>query len=427
MKLRFITFGFLISFVLISNSLLAQITFSKLFEKAKTQSTELVSLEASKDLMLLETSRIKAENISPKGYLSSEFLFAPYFNNNGEIISINPQNSAIGYDVGITNGGLYSVLFNTEIPVLNHKQVNNLIEQNSLEIEKIDTRIHVLIIELKHSLAMKYLDALTDQVVYRNLQENLKLLKQQLAVARSLTEHGLYRYVDYRLLHTAYISDSIHLENSETAFRLKLNQLKTICGITDTLFVQLEYFEPELHMSKTDSSIFIQPYIQDSLLAVVQQKVFENQYKPQVKLYANTGLNSTSIPYMENHFGISAGIQLTYTLFDGKQKQINHQQQLVLIDQADRTKEITQSVVQKQKVSYADAIQSMNSLIDKEKKLEKDYNEILSIYNNELQKAQVGIIDYLNFLQLYNQNKLNIENHRIERNKLIVEYNYWNN
>jgi len=427
MKIRSTITGCLILFVFVSNNIQAQLTFPELFENAKTQNTELVSLEASMKFIELEASKIKAENLAPKGYLSSDLLFAPYFNNNGELVSTNPQNSAIGYDAGITNGGLYSVLFNTEIPVLNHKQVNYLLEQNSLEIKKTETRINALTIELKHSLALQYLDVLAIQVEYQNLQQKINLLKQQLAVARSLAEHGLYRYVDYRLLLTAYISDSINLENSETAFRLKLNQLETACGITDTFYVQLENFETELNITQTDTSLFVRTYIQDSLSAIVQQKVFENQYKPQVKLYANTGLNSTSIPYLGNHFGVSAGVQLTYTLFDGKQKQINHQQQLVLIGQAERTKEITQCLVHKQRKAYADAIQSMNSSIEKESRLEKDYSEILSIYNDEMEKAQVGIIDYLNFLQLYNQNKLNLEIHKIERNKLIVEYNYWNN
>jgi outer membrane protein TolC len=427
MKIRFTFIACLILFVFISNKINAQLGFADLFEKAKIQNTELVSLEASKAILELEASRIKAENISPKAYLSSELLFAPYFNNNGEIISTNPQNSAIGYDVGVTNGGLYSFLFNTEIPVFNHKQVNNLLEQNTLEISKIDSRINAMSVELKHALALQYLDVFSSQVEFQNLQENLILLKKQLVVARSLTEHGLFRYVDYRLLQTACTSDSINLENSEAAFRLKLNQMKAICGITDTSTIQINGFEPVLNQELKDSSIFIQSYIQDSLSAVIQQKVFENQYKPQVKVYANTGLNSTSIPYMGNHIGMSAGVQLTYTLFDGRQKEINRQQQLVLMNQASREKEIKQFEVQNQKASYFNAIQSLNSSIGKEEKLQKDYEQILSIYNDELQNAQVGIIDYLNFLQLFNQNKLTLENHKIERSKLIVEYNYWNN
>ncbi len=427
MKIHFISILSLILFVFSCNKIYAQLSFTDLYEKAKSQSAELVTLEASKAYLTLESSKIKAENNAPKAYISSEFLFAPYFNNNGEIISTNPQSTAIGYDVGVTNGGLYSFLFNTEIPIFNHKQENTLLEQNDLEVAKIENRINTVSIELKHALAIQYLDILASQVEYQNLQENLILLKQQLAVTKTLTVHGLYRYVDYRLLQTAYTSDSINLQNSEAVFRIKLNQIKITCGIIDTSVFQIAGFEPVLNRELTDSSVFIQSYIQDSLSAVIQQKVFENRYKPQVKLYANTGLNSTSIPYMVNHIGMSAGVLLTYTLFDGRQKEINKQQQMVMIEQAEREKEIKQFEVQHQKLSYYDAIKTLNNSIDKELQLQNEYKDILLIYNDELQNAQVGIIDYLNFLQLFNQNKLTLENHKIERSKLIVEYNYWNN
>lgn len=47
-------------------------------------------------------------------YLSANYLFVPYFNNSGGIITSNPDQNAIGYDIGLTNGGLYSAQFNIE-------------------------------------------------------------------------------------------------------------------------------------------------------------------------------------------------------------------------------------------------------------------------------------------------------------------------
>jgi hypothetical protein len=80
---------------------------------------------------------------------------------------------------------------------------------------------------------------------------------------------------------------------------------------------------------------------------------------------------------------LSAGIQLPYTLFDGNQKQINRQQQLILMEQATRQKEIKQFEVQKQKTSYLKAIQALDISIENEERLQKDYLEILSVYTEE--------------------------------------------
>jgi outer membrane protein TolC len=223
------------------------------------------------------------------------------------------------------------------------------------------------------------------------------------------------------------MTDSINFENAKSTYQLKLDQLLASSGISDTEITEIAFYEPRFNNKNTDTSFFLQPYTQDSLSAVIQERVFENQYKPQVKIYANTGLNSTSIPHWGNHVGMSAGIQLTYTLFDGKQKQINRKQQLILMQQATKEKKIKQFELQKQKISYSNAIQAVNKSIEKEEKLQNEYNDILAIFNKELQNGQIGIIDYLNFIQQFNQNKLSLVNHKIERSKLIVEYNYWNN
>jgi outer membrane protein TolC len=210
--------------------------------------------------------------------------------------------------------------------------VNNLLEQNGCEITKIDTRIRTIELELEHSLINLYSDALLQQLELQRARDNLKLLSDELNIIKALSEHGLYRYVDYRLMAVAAKIDSIDYFNAETAYQLSLNQIKTACGIKDSTLFFLEDFKIEPTQIRTNSSIFVKEYQDDSLSAVWQQKVFNNQYLPQVKLYANTGLNSTSMAYLGNHTEMSAGIQLTYTLFDGRQKEINRQQQIALIE-----------------------------------------------------------------------------------------------
>jgi hypothetical protein len=404
----------------------AQQNFESFLSSAKANNSELVSLEAQKKYLTLESQMIFVQNRSPKVFLSSEYLFAPYLNNNGHLISIEPEKNAIGYDVGITNGGLYAFLLNVEYPIFNRSQVNNLLGQNACEIAKINTRIKTIEAELEHSLVILYSDALLQQLELQRARENLKLLSDELNIIKALSEHGLYRYVDYRLMAVAAKSDSIDFSNSETAYQLSLNQLKTACGIKDSTLFFLEDFKIEPTQIRTDSSIFVKEYQDDSLSALWQQKVFNNQYRPQVKLYANTGLNSTSMAYLGNHTGMSAGIQLTYTLFDGRQKEINRQQQMALIDASSNLKSIKINERNAQLRNYRQAIETTQSTLKKESELEKEYSQLLLIYTEELKKAQVSVVEFLNFLQVYNQNKLSITKHTIELNKLINEFNYWN-
>jgi hypothetical protein len=404
----------------------AQHEFGGFLDSAKANNAELVSLKAQRNYLLLESNMIRAVNAAPKVYLSSEYLFAPYLNNKGKPVSINPDDRAVGYDIGITNGGLYAFLVNLEYPVFNRGQVNNLIGQNKLEIIKIETRIKTLDLELEHSLANLYFDVLTMQAGLQNVQENLNLLAEQLKSVKTLTRHGLYKYLDYKLMETALKTDSIDYENTVTAFHLGIKQLKTFCGISDTSSNTLSDYKIIPEQDRHDSSLFLKAFQEDSLASIWQQKTFNNHYRPQIKVFANSGVNSTSIPFIERHVGMSAGVQFTYTLFDGRQKSINQQQQIILINEATLLKELKDTELKNQIEGYRKAIESTKASIEKETAINKEYDELLNLYIQELKTAQVSIIDYLGFLQKYNTRKLNLEIQSITLNKLMNEYNYWN-
>ena len=417
---------FLLGFLFASLNVQAQNSFGEFFERAKAASTELEGLKTQRKYLELESGMITATNHSPKVFLSSDFLFAPYLNNNGQVVSVNPSDKAFGYDVGITNGGLYSFLINVEYPVFNRSQVQNITGQNQVEISKIDTRIETIELELEHSLAGQYFDALQKQAALSNAKENLKLLSNQLEIVKLLSRHGQYRYLDCRLLEAELIADSVNYESAEAGFRLALQQLKTTCGISDTAMAVLHDYHPALSEVQDKPSLFLKSYQNDSLAAVWQQKVFDNRYKPQVNLFANSGLNSTSLPNMGRHIGMSAGFQFTYTLFDGHQKSISDRQQMLLIEDAGRQRELKKQEVGNQMEGYRQAVESARTTLERDRKLQSEYEGLFTLYAEELKSAQISIIDYMAFLRQYSAQKLTTRLHSISLNQLINEYNYWN-
>tara|TARA_R100001039_G_C1831760_1_gene95510 strand:- start:389 stop:790 length:402 start_codon:yes stop_codon:yes gene_type:complete len=62
----------------------------------------------------IQNDIIVAQNKAFQVNATSEVQVAPYFNNNGRFIDVTttPSPRAYGYDVGITNGGLYSAQLN---------------------------------------------------------------------------------------------------------------------------------------------------------------------------------------------------------------------------------------------------------------------------------------------------------------------------
>ena len=241
-----------------------------------------------------------------------------------------------------------------------------------------------------------------------------------------LTRKGLYRLVDYELLKTTLSGNSIKLQNLANAYRLQLMQLKSVCGISDSTLRLLKMQKMEISQPVKSVSSFIAPYINDSLTAIAQNRLFNNRYLPKVMFYSNAGLNAVLLNGIEKKFGLSAGIRLSYTLFDGKQKQVSREQSLVQIDQARSLRRIKTKDILIQRTSLLKAIAEARDNLQKQGKLKYNYQNLIALYKVEVQKGQVPVTGFLMALRNYNDLKLSYGLQEIKLYKLINEYNYWN-
>ena len=395
-------------------------------DSALINNPEAVSINSQISTYKFDDRMISAVLQSPKAFVSSEVLISPYLNNNGKPIDTAPSDKAIGYDIGITNGGLYSLLFNLQLPLLKGKQVQHLQEQNKVEVEKLKTQLKLIENELGHTIGGLYFDALSQQVTVENNRANNTLLNEEFGLIKSLTSKGLYRISDYKLMELALKSDSINLQTSINDLELAIRQMKAACGIRNPEIPKLT--SPLLAMTaplKTPS-LFVRSFSHDSLAAITQQIVFDDQYLPQLNVYANSGLNSTSIPMMERHVGASAGIQLSYTLFDGHQKKINQEKQVLRLNEVQSLKELKVREVTAQAGAYLQNIEKTKVELSRQKKIQAEYKDLLSLYQEEVQRAQISVIDLIAFLQKYSSINLEVSIKEITLKKLINEYNYWN-
>lgn len=414
----------LLGFPLLSS---AQETLQSFIDSALISNSEAVSINTQIRSYQYDDQMISAILQSPKAFVSSEVLVSPYVNNNGKLIDIAPSDKAIGYDIGITNGGLYSLLFNLQLPLLKGKQVSHLQEQNQVEVEKLKNRLKLIEIEMNRIIGNIYFDALNQQVTVENNRKNTALLNDQFQIIKSLTRKGLYRISDYKLMELELKSDSINLNTSINDLELAIRQLKAACGIQNREISTLT--SPQISQSEplSSPSLFVSSFAYDSLAATTQQKVFNDQYRPQLNAYANSGLNSTSIPMMQRHVGASAGIQLSYILFDGHQRKINEEQQMLRISEALSQKQLKLNEVKTQADALLQNIGKTKTELNKQKQIQDEYKELLKLYQDEVQRAQISVIDLIAFLQKYSSINLNISIKKITLNQLINEYNYWNN
>ncbi|HEX7585102.1 MAG TPA: TolC family protein [Prolixibacteraceae bacterium] len=421
-----LSLAIMLSFVL-PFSTSGQNSLEVFLDSALINNPEAVSIHTQIRSYQYDDQMISAVLQSPKAYLSSELLVAPYLNNNGKIIDIAPSDKAIGYDIGITNGGLYSLLFNLELPLLKRKQVVHLQEQNRVEVEKLKTRLTLIETELRRSVGSMYFDAMAQQSTVESNRQNTALLNEEFQLIKSLTSKGLFRISDYKMMELELKSDSIDLSSSVNDLELTIRQLKAACGIRNRDISSLT--SPLMVTTEPVSkpSLFVRSFAHDSLATVSQQKVFNDKYLPQLSAFANSGLNSNSIPNMQRHIGASAGVLLTYNLFDGHQKKINQDQQSLRIDEAAQQKGLKLKEVKTQADAFLQNIGKTRDELIKEKQIQIEYKELLVLYQDEVQRAQISVIDLITFLKKYSSINLAVSIKEITLKKHINEYNYWNN
>jgi outer membrane protein TolC len=422
----FLNILFLILVVIFPAFVSAQSTLSTFLDSAMINNPEAASIHAQIQSYQYDNQMIEATLRSPKAFLSSDMLIAPYLNNGGNLIATSPSDQAIGYDSGITNGGLYSMLFNLELPVLKGKQVAHLQEQNQVETDRLKTQLKLIENELKRTIGGLYFDALVQQATVESNKQNNALLNEEFQLVKTLTNKGLYRISDYKLIELELKSDSINLNSSINDLELIIRQLKVACGIRNLDILSLE--SPAIEMSKPDSrhSLFIRSFAHDSLATAAQQKVFNDRYLPQLNVFANSGLNSNSIPNIQRHFGASAGLQLTYNFFDGHQRKINQDQQQVHLNAASVQKELKLKEVGTQAETYLQNIIKTEAELAKQKKIQAEYKDLFILYQDEVKRAQISVINLIALLQKRSEVNLAVTIKEITIKKLINEYNYWN-
>lgn len=365
----------------------------------------------------LQNSIIQAQNNAFQVNATSEVLFAPFFNNNGNAIDVTstPSPNAIGYDVGITNGGLYSAQINVTKNLFNQAITDNLLFQNKIQ----NNAVALSSEELTHNLIKNMTDAYI--VAYQlQLQEDytkqiLKDLENRLQVVELLVKRAVLMESDYLLLQLDIDSKKLELQQIQNSLKVAINQLYSLSGMPLGNIESLDV--PSFKSIENQNILFYQKKFEnDSLQLVANQKVFENQYRPQVSAYANTGLNAVEIPNIYRKFGASAGLRLTIPIYDGRQRKFNEQQSILKEESLEFYKENSKIQMENNLKSISQQItENETSMLLLERQLKKQ-ESILEIYKGKLVQGQVSIVDYLNVIQNY---KLNVYT------KLQMQTNRW--
>ena len=415
----------IICFLFISGIVFSQNNLDYYLTAALKNSPVIKEYENSKFISDLEKKRVNAENVLPQMSLSANYQYFPYFNNGGRYVTTNPGPDAIGYDIGITNGGFYSAQFNIEKNIFNGGMVGALEEQQDIVAKSQNNNIIFEGHSIRKQVTDKYLAALQSQMNYKFADETLKNISDQLSVTAGLVNQGLAKQSDYLLLQVEEGNQKIEYNKAFAEFKNNLFTLFTLCGITDTQSVVLENVSLTPKPIKGNSKFFSK-YELDSLSVSSQQKIFESKYQPQVRLFFNTGLNAVELQGIQRKFGLSAGIDFSLPIYDGNQRDITRQQNEISQKTISDYKNYFSIQLQNERTGALNQLKSIANNLKQLGDQLKSYKTILNLKRNEVNQGQISMIEYLTILKNYIDLSKSQINTEIEYQTQINNYNYWN-
>jgi outer membrane protein TolC len=410
---------------LVSNTSYAQRSLDYFLKEAENRSPALKEQRNSRKMAELGGRLNRAENSAFHVSLSSNYLFTPYFNNNGDFVTTQPGPEAIGYDINLFDGGLYSAQLNVERNLFNGRLMDALDTQSRIQGDNYDYAFTLERHNLEKEVTDQYLSALRASRMTRLTQELVTDLEEQLKLTEELMEQGFVKAQDYLLLQIEVKSRTVGLRDVKQQYQSELLQLYALCGIEDTTVVEIEPVTLSPAPPVTASN-FMQKFALDSLAAASEQSVFDAKYRPQFHAFFNTGLNAVELQDIERRFGMAAGVDLSLPIFDGGQRDLTRQQSLVAQRTIGEYRRFSARNIDLQRRDLRSRIEFLRGGIESLNEQIADYRRLLDITVKQLQQGNMSMIDYLALVRGFTELRKTAIETEIDYQLAVNNYNYWN-
>ena len=397
--------------------------------KAKAYSPLINQAQNENKIVGLNLELIKSILSKPEINIDANVLFAPIISHDNntykfEVVSNGATNYA-GYDLAISNGGQYQSVVSLKQPLFTSSSLKTYSYKADIARQLNDNRISLTSHELEKVISHQFILCLKAKKSADISLELLKEFEDRILVMQKLVESAIFKVSDLMLMQIELDNYKLDYETYRSDFRNNVSDLNVLCGINDTTMVELQELDLHLSSSNNNSSSFLTSYRLDSLNINADQTITDLKYKPQVNLFANAGLNAVYLPAF-NRFGISTGLTFSWNIFDGYQHKIQKQKTGINLLTLDFEKHnfITQQDIYKKSV--------LNQLAFLEKKIQLidsqivKYDQLLKAYRSQLSQGDISVMDFKNTERDFVSKKMERAMLGLEKQSLIISYNYWN-
>jgi len=396
---------------------------------AKENSPLINQSNNEKKIISLDLQQMNRILYKPEINVISGFTFSPVIsrdNNDGGFHLVSEgATDYIGHDLALTDGGQYQALVSMRQPLLSGSKYRAYENKADISQQINENNITLTIHELEQVVGYQYLLCIRSLKEAENSLSLIASIKEQYALIKKLVENGVYKQTDLMLMQIELENYNVEYEGYRAEYISNLYDLNLICGISDTTIVGLRDIEFEINPAPVAGSGFLTGFKLDSLNILSEQAVNELRYKPQLDLFADAGLNAVYLPY-PRRLGLSAGLALTWNIFDGHQKNIQREKSAVNLHTLEFRKNnfMTQNEISKNKVLKQ--INSVDERILLNEKQAARYEHLAEAFSKELSIGEASVMDYKNLLKDIFAKKQESLQLKMEKQFLINSYNFLN-
>lgn len=405
-------------------------TLSAYIETAKQNSPLLNDYRNRIESERAELDRLKAMYRHSRLEVNGDYLFVPIISSDGGRTSFrwNAQDASdyYGYDLGESSGHLHAGMTWIQ-PLLGNSSYKAAREQSRINTEIARNNIRIEKHQIERLVTEQYLLCMLDQAQISYADSIGALILRQDKIVRRLVENGMARKSDLELLAIEQEANTGLRLSYLQSYRTHLTDLNLMCGISDTTDIVLTDIDIRLNPAhEGGESLFTEQYRLDSMATAASLRSFRLQYRPKLDLFVNGGLQTGSLHGIYRHFGWSAGLTFTWTIFDGKQRrykeyQAELQQRSIraYMDNAEYRRRIRLGQCLSEIEKYGIRMEAVERQL-------AGYDSVLSVYAKEIQAGQMSVLDYITVLR----NRIQAEKDRMllqtNMKLAIAAYNYWN-
>ena len=330
-----------------------------------------------------------------------------------------------GYDDVISNGAAYIATIGVQQYIFNSKTLANKYYAINLQKQSLTNSQKISTNDLIRTITNQYLAVYSDYNEYTFNQEFLKLMHEEKDILKNLSDKGIYKQTDYLSLLIETQSQEILINQLMAQLKKDIYNINQLCGINEP--GSTSFTVPAV--SKKDrkdinSSPLLMQYKLDSLKIINEKASVDLRYHPKLSWQADAGfISSTSFNFYQ-HYGFSAGLNLSIPIYDGHLKKIDYQKLAISEDSRLNYETFFKNQFQQQ-VAQLNKELSDNKVVEEQLKTQlHSVEELINMSRVQLNYGNMSVTEFINAAKNYITVNMSLSQVQLKELLLTNELNY---